>query len=98
MKLINEDDASIANQSKGTKKISDFSIVSVDKILKAHKQVEHKYKIVLNAVLVQDPIDNGYTGFFEQCPEAVAEGATEEEVARNLKKALEVMISFNKEL
>jgi len=49
------------------------------------------------AVLVQDPFDGGYTAFFEQFPQAIAEGATDEEALANLKRSMIVMMDFNKE-
>jgi predicted RNase H-like HicB family nuclease len=54
-------------------------------------------ELPLTAYYVQDPNDNGYTGFFAEFPGAVAEGDTQEEVENNLFKALNYMVSFNKE-
>ena len=56
-----------------------------------------KTKVSLTAIFIQDPKDNGFTGFFAEFPEAVAEGNTEEEVQKNLFEALTIMLKFNKE-
>lgn len=59
-------------------------------------QVE-KPKVSLTAVFIEDPADGGYTGFFKEFPSAVAQGETQEEVQRNLFKALSYMLRFNRE-
>lgn len=56
-----------------------------------------KTKVSLTAIFVQDSNDNGFTGFFAEFPEAIAEGDTEEEVQKNLFEALSIMLKFNKE-
>jgi predicted RNase H-like HicB family nuclease len=56
-----------------------------------------KTKVSLTAIFIKDPNDKGFTGFFAEFPEAVAEGNTEEEVQKNLFEALSIMLKFNKE-
>lgn len=56
-----------------------------------------KQKISLTAIFVQDPTDKGYTGYFAEMPEVIAEGETEEEVQSNLFEALNIMLKFKKE-
>ncbi len=38
----------------------------------------------LTGIFVQDPIDKGFTAFFAQLPNIIAEGDNEEEATRNL--------------
>jgi len=59
--------------------------------------MENQNELPLTAYFVQDPKDKGYTGFFAEFPGAVAEGDTQEEAETNLFKALNYMVSFNKE-
>ncbi len=54
-------------------------------------------RVSFTAIFVQDPNDKGFTGFFAELPEVVAEGDNEEEVQQNLFSALEIMLRFNKE-
>lgn len=54
-------------------------------------------KLNFTAVLVQDPYDKGYTAFFEEFPQAIAEGDTDQQALTNLKRAMMVMMEFNKE-
>lgn len=56
-----------------------------------------KTKVGLTAIFIQDPIDMGYTGFFAEFPEAIAEGDTKEEVKKNLWEALNIMLKWKKE-
>jgi|GEM_PF-3849219 predicted RNase H-like HicB family nuclease len=58
--------------------------------------MEHS-KNSLKAYFVEDPVCKGYTGFFAEFPQAVAEGKTQEEVEENLFKALFFMLKFNRE-
>ena len=44
--------------------------------------------IPLNAVLVQDPKIGGYTAYFKQFPDIVAEGDTDDEAMKNLTDAV----------
>lgn len=62
-----------------------------------HMQTQEKQKMSLTALFIQDPEDKGFTGFFKEFPNAVAEGDTEEEVKTNLFKALSYMLKFNRE-
>lgn len=56
-----------------------------------------KVKIPITAIFIQDPKDKGYTGFFAEFPEAIAEGDTKEAVQKNLWEALNFMLKWRKE-
>lgn len=59
-------------------------------------KTQEKQKMSLTALFIEDPED-GFTGFFKEFPNAVAEGDSEEEVKTNLFKALSNMLRFNRE-
>lgn len=50
----------------------------------------------LTAILVEDP-QGGFTGYFAEIPEAIAEGETEAEVETNLFEALKIILDFRRE-
>lgn len=50
----------------------------------------------LTGILIQDPDDNGYTGYFAEFPEVVAEGNNEEEAKHNLISALKIMLEVRR--
>jgi predicted RNase H-like HicB family nuclease len=56
-----------------------------------------KPKVSLTAVFVEDPTEGGFTGFFKEFPNAIAEGETQEEAQNNLFKTLSFMLQFNRE-
>jgi predicted RNase H-like HicB family nuclease len=60
-------------------------------------EMSSKPRVSLTAVFIKDPNDKGFTGFFAEFPQAVAEGKTEKEVQENLFEALSIMLNFNKE-
>ena len=46
----------------------------------------------LIGILIQDPEDNGFTAYFAEFPEVIAEGNTEAEAKTNLIHALKIML------
>jgi len=54
--------------------------------------------IPLNAVLVQDPKIGGYTAYFKQFPDIVAEGDTDDEAMKNLTDAVYDVFMFKGKL
>lgn len=54
-------------------------------------------KIPVTGILIQDPLDGGYTAYFAQFPEAVAEGRTEDEALMNAMDALRVIMELKAE-
>ena len=63
------------------------------------KNEKQSFTISLDAVIVKDPNIGGYTGFFKQFSNVIAEGETEDEVMENLFKALhDVMLHKSKEI
>jgi predicted RNase H-like HicB family nuclease len=55
-----------------------------------------KFKLELTGILVRDENDHGYTAFFAELPEAVAEGDTELEAQQNLFEALKSILAVKK--
>lgn len=45
----------------------------------------------LTGIFVQDPIDKGFTAFFAQLPNIIAEGDTEEEATKNLIQTVQTV-------
>lgn len=45
----------------------------------------------LTGIFVQDPNDKGFTAFFAQLPNIIAEGDTEEEATRNLFQTVQTV-------
>ena len=54
--------------------------------------------IPLNAVLVQDPKIGGYTAYFKQFPDIVAEGDPDDEAMKNLTDAVYDVFMFKGKL
>ena len=52
------------------------------------------FNIPLNAVLVEDPKIGGYTAYFKQLPDIIAEGETDEEAMKNLMNAVHDVFMF----
>ena len=50
----------------------------------------------ITGILIQDPEDQGYTGYFAEFPEVIAEGTTPEEVKANLFDALKTMFEIKR--
>ncbi len=53
-------------------------------------------EIVITGVLIQDEKSGGYTSYFREFPEAIAEGDSREEAISNLFDALVTMLKFRK--
>lgn len=51
---------------------------------------------VITSILIQDPDDNGFTSYFAEFPEVIAEGDTEDEAKKNLIEALIVMLEIKR--
>ena len=58
---------------------------------------ESKFTLTLTAVVVQDPVSNGFTGYMLEIPEAIAEGNTTEEVEKALLQNLQTVFEFKRE-
>lgn len=56
-----------------------------------------KPKVSLTGILIQDTEGGGFTAFFAEFPEAVAEGETELEVQKNLFAALSNVLEVKKD-
>lgn len=52
----------------------------------------------LTGVFVQDPANNGFTAFFSQLPNIIAEGDTEEEATQNLIQTLQSVFEHQKNI
>ena len=50
----------------------------------------------LHGVIIES-LKGGFTGYFSEFPDAIAEGETEEEVQKNLFHALQEVISYRRE-
>ncbi len=57
----------------------------------------NKPKLSITGVLIQDPTDKGYTAYFAEFPEVIAEGKTEDEAVDNAFEALRIIFEFKKE-
>jgi predicted RNase H-like HicB family nuclease len=53
-------------------------------------------KLQLTGVFVQDPASNGFTAFFAQFPNIIAEGDTEEEATQNLIETVKTVFEHQK--
>lgn len=56
-----------------------------------------KPKLSITGVVIQDPGGNGYTAYFAEFPEVIAQGDTEDEAIINAFDALKVIFDFRKE-
>ncbi len=52
------------------------------------------FSISLNAIMIQDKNDNGFTAYFKQFPNIIAEGENEKDVLRNLFDALHDVFKY----
>lgn len=50
----------------------------------------------ITGILIQDPEDNGYTAYFAEFPEVIAEGDSENEAKKNLFDALKIMLEVRR--
>jgi predicted RNase H-like HicB family nuclease len=57
----------------------------------------NKTKLSLTGIFVQDKLDNGFTAFFAEFPEAVAEGDDQKEAEQNLFNSLITILDVKKE-
>lgn len=55
-----------------------------------------KVSVQLTGVILKDPSNKGYTGYFSEFPEAIADGSTEEEVTENMFEALNIILETRK--
>ena len=55
-----------------------------------------KFKSPITAILVKDPHIGGYTTFFAQFPNIIAEGETEDEAMTNLLKLMDEVFEHQK--
>jgi predicted RNase H-like HicB family nuclease len=53
-------------------------------------------KIQLTGVFVQDPLSKGFTAFFAQFPNIIAEGDTEDEATHNLIETVTTVFEHQK--
>lgn len=56
-----------------------------------------KPKLSITSILIQDPEDGGYTAYFAEFPEIIAEGRDEDEATRNLIEAFSIMLEAKKQ-
>jgi predicted RNase H-like HicB family nuclease len=56
-----------------------------------------KQKVNITGVLVQDEKTGGFTSYFAELPEVIAEGDTEDEAIKHLFEALQSVLEFRKE-
>lgn len=57
--------------------------------------MENNAKLKLHGVIIESQ-QGGFTGYFSEFPEAIAEGENEEEVQKNLFEALKEVISYRR--
>lgn len=50
----------------------------------------------LTGILIQDPKDSGFTAYFAEFPEVIAEGTTEKEAKNNLITALKTVLEIKR--
>lgn len=58
---------------------------------------DNKPTVSLTGILIEDKQSGGFTAFFAEFPEAVAEGANEVEVQKNLFEALTNVLEVKKD-
>jgi hypothetical protein len=66
--------------------------------LKFKEMKARHLNIPLNAVLVQDPKIGGFTAYFKQFPDIIAEGDTDDEAMKNLTDAVYDVFMFKGKL
>jgi predicted RNase H-like HicB family nuclease len=54
-------------------------------------------KLQFTCILIEDPVDNGYTAFFAEFPELVVEGDTEEEAELNLLNSMSAVFKHKRQ-
>ena len=60
------------------------------------KPIIHDNQLELNAIFIAAP-EGGFTGYFVEFPEAIAEGENEVEVEQNLVEALRTILEYRRE-
>lgn len=55
-----------------------------------------KVTLNLTGIIIKDGEDRGYTAYFAEFPEAIADGVSEEDVKTNLVDAFKVMLETRK--
>lgn len=55
-----------------------------------------KVTISLTGILIQDKSEKGFTAYFAEFPEAIADGKDEEEAQANLFEAFKIMLETRK--
>jgi len=61
------------------------------------KTTSNKPKLSITGIMIQDPIDKGYTAYFAELPEVIAEGGDVDEAKKNLFDALKIMFEVKKQ-
>ncbi len=61
------------------------------------QEKESKKVIDITAILIQDTLSKGYTAYFAEFPEAIAQGETVEEAKLNLLDAFQSIMEFRNE-
>lgn len=54
-------------------------------------------ELKITSILIHDKESNGYTSYFAEFPEVVAEGNTKEDAIKNLWEALGSMLEFKRD-
>jgi predicted RNase H-like HicB family nuclease len=52
--------------------------------------------VKITGILIKDPNDQGYTGFFREFPEVIAEGDTKEATKNNLIDNLNYILEYKR--
>jgi len=60
-------------------------------------ELQDKPRLSITGILIQDPKDKGYTAYFAEFPEVIAEGNTADEAKKNLWSALSIMLEVRKQ-
>lgn len=53
--------------------------------------------VSITGVLIQDPKTKGFTAYFAEMPDVIAEGKNEDEATKNLFEAFQSVLDFRKE-
>lgn len=64
--------------------------------LKSEKMAAKKVTINLTGIMIKDAGDRGYTAYFAEFPEAIADGSSMEDTQENLLEAFKVMLETRK--
>lgn len=54
------------------------------------------HTLSLTGIIIQDRNDRGFTAYFAEFPEVIADGTTKEEATENLIDALKIMVETRK--